>query len=248
MGHPPGRAGRHPRPGPAGLHPLEGERGDGVPAAGRVPSPWRGVPRGCRAVLDHPGCAMLPLPCHATPCCWATATPCHAVPWCQGTAVPCCAMLCYTVPSSAVVSGAMVPCHVVPCPASPSHFLPSAASSSGAAKPPATPLIITGPAGGYSPPRRTSRLWRVSGNAGPAPRAGSSQHGCARAHSPPCTGVRRSAVCPGGGMRACGVCMQLCEGLKQWGGQKEGLQCQGRRERGFAVLVRGCARVCSAAA
>lgn len=62
--------------------------GDGVPAAGRVPSPWHGVSRGCRAVLDHPGRAVLPLPCHATPCCWATAAPCHAMT----SAVPRCAV------------------------------------------------------------------------------------------------------------------------------------------------------------
>lgn len=38
-------------------------------------------------MLDHPGRAVLPLPCHATPCCWATAAPCHAT-----SAVPRCAM------------------------------------------------------------------------------------------------------------------------------------------------------------
>lgn len=200
--------------------------------------------------------AVPPWPCYATPTvsrrtvllghCYAVlrcATRCRGV-----RAVP-----CRAVPRHAF---GPVPCRAVPCPASPSHFLPSAASSSGAAKPPATPLTITGPAGGCSPPRRTSRLWRASGNAGPAPRAGSSQHGCARARGPPCTGVRRHAVCPGGGMRACGVRMQLCEGLKQWGGWKrvcsvrvawcEGLQCWRVGVPGFAVLVHRCARICRA--
>lgn len=192
--------------------------------------------------------AVPPWPCYATPTvsrrtvllghCYAVlrrATRCRGV-----RAVP-----CRAVPRHAF---GPVPCRAVPCPASPSHFLPSAASSSGAAKPPATPLTITGPAGGCSPPRRTSRLWRASGNAGPAPWAGSSQHGCARARGPPLHGCAKACSVPRRRDEGLWCPHAVVRGFEAVGWVEEGLQCQGSMVRGFAVLACGCARVCCAGA
>ena len=186
------------------------------------------------------------VPCHATPC---HVVPRHVMPRHSSYAMPCCATPCHSshamppqlrhaVPSQLCHATPAVPCRAVPChpawpcPASPSRFLPSAASSSGAAESPATPLIITGPAGACSPPRWTSRRWRASGN------AGLSRPGPGRQRARVHRGVRGLAAALRGCARADSVPRRRDKGLQCW--------CVG--VQGFAVPKPGCARACSVGA